>query len=294
MNKFFIISLSILLLLSCSRKPNLVGGVEYYSYQVKKGFKLPKSINESSGLDTYENKIYTLNDSGGDPLIYVLNKKGKLIDTIVIKDAVNRDWESLDIDNGLLAIGDIGNNMGNRQDLSIYTVDLNHLDKKPEKYRFVYSSQDHFNYDNHTTPYDCEALFSADDKHYLISKNWTNRKSSLYQLEEIYETEKVTELESFNFGMLVTGADYNEELKILACSGYENYEMYVFLFMDAVPGNFFGGRVIKVHIDNLYGAQVEGICFENNNKLLLSTEETKTFNEQVWTLSLKKILRKSN
>ena len=42
-----------------------------------KSFKLPKSVSETSGLETYGNYLITHNDSGDKPKLYVISSSGK-------------------------------------------------------------------------------------------------------------------------------------------------------------------------------------------------------------------------
>ena len=85
---------------------------------------LPKALNEVSGTEIISNSdlIWMLNDSGNKPLIYGLEKKGTIIRKLKI-DAKNHDWEDLTSDkDGNLYIGDFGNNLSDRKNLTILKV----------------------------------------------------------------------------------------------------------------------------------------------------------------------------
>ena len=81
-------------------------------------------MNETSGLELINGNFLTLNDSGDEPALYAFDSKGKNLTKILIKGALNRDWESLAKDDKYIYIGDIGNNKGNRKDLKIYLIDF--------------------------------------------------------------------------------------------------------------------------------------------------------------------------
>nr|MBI1232684.1 hypothetical protein [Cytophagales bacterium] len=78
-----------------------------------------KAIDEASGLVVSwknPNLLYTHNDSGGDPVIYMLDSLGKDRGTIFLEGAKNRDWEDIAIGPGknstqsYVYVGEIGDN----------------------------------------------------------------------------------------------------------------------------------------------------------------------------------------
>ncbi|MBL6943693.1 MAG: T9SS C-terminal target domain-containing protein, partial [Bacteroidales bacterium] len=86
-------------------------------------FLLPPEIQESSGLAYFNEKLWTINDSGGLPVIYAFDTiVGQIVQRIIVDNAINIDWESLATDDDYIYIGDFGNNLGNRDDLAIYIV----------------------------------------------------------------------------------------------------------------------------------------------------------------------------
>lgn len=86
-------------------------------------------LNESSGLtssDMHEDVLWSINDSGGGPVVYALNLNGETLATFEIEGVEPRDWEAMDsfVSNGrsYLVIGDIGDNFRWRNDLSILVI----------------------------------------------------------------------------------------------------------------------------------------------------------------------------
>ncbi len=85
-------------------------------------------LQEASGLAiSFENPghLWTHNDSGGEPALYLINEKGDLVMTADLPGATNRDWEDIAISrdgSGYLYIGDIGDNRAVRESLTIYRV----------------------------------------------------------------------------------------------------------------------------------------------------------------------------
>jgi len=89
-----------------------------------------KRLNESSGLalSVRDPSIFwTLNDSGGEPCVFAIDRSGKTRAKVRVRDAANFDWE--DIASGkdeqgapTLFIGDIGDNLFIRASIQVYQI----------------------------------------------------------------------------------------------------------------------------------------------------------------------------
>jgi hypothetical protein len=91
-----------LILFGCSNKE--IDSVEVDSAEIISKIELPKIINETSGLEFYNNHFITHNDSGGEPSLYVFNEEGEIIETIGLNKnpdfkIKNNDWEDITSDN---------------------------------------------------------------------------------------------------------------------------------------------------------------------------------------------------
>ena len=78
------------------------GSCTYDNGNLKPAFNynLSTVINETSGLVYWKKKIWTHNDSGGEPAVYQLNREtGSIERTIIINNAINVDWEDIAQDN---------------------------------------------------------------------------------------------------------------------------------------------------------------------------------------------------
>ena len=139
-------------------------------------FHLSTELSEISGIDFLnDSTIVAINDGGNEPLLYLLDLKGKVQSVVKVENAQNRDWEDLTVDDEYLYIGDIGNNVNNRRDLVIYKVKIaDVIEKKtvqPEKITFNYKEQTAFPPDRSEKHYDAEALALYDDTIYLFTKD---------------------------------------------------------------------------------------------------------------------------
>ncbi len=237
-------------------------------------FKLPNEIKETSGLIKVDNQLWTHNDSGDKAKLYQIDEEsGNITKSVTITNATNKDWEDITYDDTYVYIGDFGNNNGNRKDLKIYKILRSDLKTetsiRAETINFSYSDQTTFNDKN----FDCEAMVAYQDKLYLFSKNWQNKKTRLYALENSKGTHIANYKNTFDINGLVTGATINKELNILLLSTYsKTLNVNIWSFSNYTDNNFFDGDSKKLTLTPPLVAQGEGITFIDNYKAYLSSE----------------------
>lgn len=252
-----------------------------YPHQVT----LQQEINETSGVEFYQGFLYTFNDSDNKPEIYKLNAKtGDILQTLKVKNAKNIDWEEIARKGDTIFIGDFGNNLGNRKDLTIYSlilpkdtvnneVSLDVFNKIP----FIFEDQTDFsNKDYLTTNFDCEAFVYYAENLHIFTKQWGNNQTTHYQLDlSSNESPKIArKIETFNTECVITGADiFDNELYMI---GYTK-ETFAFIwkFSHFLDGKFFNGQAQKTFIGFTPSiAQVEGIAV-TQDKIYVTGEEFK-------------------
>jgi len=131
---------------------------------------LDEIVLENSGLVWYRDKLWTINDSGGDPVLFSIDiRTGKCIQAIFIIGAINHDWEELAQDEDYIYIFDIGNNYGRRDELTIYKVLKDSIPLSgnarinPEIIHYRYGDKEQNSGYFSRSPYDCEAAFVLND-----------------------------------------------------------------------------------------------------------------------------------
>lgn len=255
--------------------------------------KLSAKVNETSGLIFFRGSIWTLNDSGGKPQIYRLDKKtGKVVQVVTIKNAKNVDFEDITQDDDFIYIGDFGNNFGNRKDLSIYKIakkdipEKKDVNLKSEQIQFNYADQKSFQWKNRKNDFDCEALISAGDKLYLFTKNWVDAKTRVYAVPKKAGKYTVKVIAEFSVDGLITAAEYHAESETLSLLGYKDFMPFLWMFWDYQGDDFFGGEKRRYNMENIHGAQTEGICFSGNGDILISCERS-YFPQRLYTIPLK-------
>lgn len=242
---------------------------------------LSSQIKETSALEFYNDFLYTCNDSGGEAEIYKLSTlDGKIVETIKIKGVKNVDWEELARKGDTLFIGDFGNNLGIRKDLTIYQVVLptNATNFKEitivDQFQFTFEDQrDYENKGNFKTNFDCEAFIYYKNKLHLFTKRWGDFHTAHYEIDLTYvsKTKIAKKIETFNTECLVTGADIHQDTLYLI--GYTKEAGYVWKFYDFDDHNFFNGKS-KQTLIGLTAAigQTEGIAV-TDSKIYITAEE---------------------
>lgn len=242
---------------------------------------LSSQINETSALEFYNDFLYTCNDSGGEAEIYKLSTQdGKIVETIKIKGVKNVDWEELARKGDTLYIGDFGNNLGIRKDLTVYQVvlptnstNINEL-AIVDQFQFTFEDQiDYENKGNFKTNFDCEAFIYYKNKLHLFTKRWGDFHTAHYELDltSVSKTKIAKKIETFNTECLITGADIHHDTLYLI--GYIKEAAYVWKFYDFKDHNFFKGKS-KQTLIGLTAAigQTEGIAV-TDSKIYITAEE---------------------
>jgi hypothetical protein len=154
----------------------LLASTTSFGQKIKKIGKLPKSIEESSGLILYNDTLFiTHNDSGDKPILYFINLNGDLIHQVTISNAINDDWEEITKDEkGNIYIGDFGNNHNKRRNLSIYKIEPENLFKVTHTVAklitFSYPDQTAFPPSDSLLNFDAEAMFFYQDSLWIFTK----------------------------------------------------------------------------------------------------------------------------
>ncbi len=252
---------------------------------------IPNSINESSALIFLNQKYWTINDSGGENILFALDPiTGEIGQQIKVQNAVNTDWEALTMDEEFLYVGDFGNNLGNRKDLTIYKVRLEDIPAEgngnvvAEKITFAYPTQKNFE-SGFRHNFDCEAFIVKDNSIFLFTKNWENHQTDLYQLPTDAGNYEANFIDSFDVNGLITAAAISNDQDKIVLLGYQNYVPFIWLIFDFHDIIFFEGNKRRIDFPNMATMQTEGICFVESDKIAISSEKTPTFSGRLMRLN---------
>lgn len=180
-------------------------------------------IDESSGLAasrkySEHDLLWTHNDSGGNPELFLVNLQGETVATVLLQDAKNLDWEDIAIANGFVYIGDIGDNWRRRGEIVIYRIPEPQLDpQKLGQTLEVACERMVLKYPDGAA--DCETLLATASGHLiLVSKN--GGASRFYRTPAPFENDTTQLLEkcgeySFTgataWSYLTTGGDLHPD-----------------------------------------------------------------------------------
>ena len=262
MNKTIRILLFGLLLFSCSE-----GGTT-----IERQF-LPLKINETSGLEYYNNNFLTHNDSGGETILYEINKEGNIVDEHFIENCgENNDWEDITADSKYIYIANSGNNYGNRQNLSVLILNKESDFECTGEIQFKYKNQVNFENRNRH-PYDSEGIISVGDELILFSKDRENLITELYSLPKMPGSYEIESIYSYPVNSLITGADYNEKLKLVALVGYDfNWNQYFYKVSNFDLSNIDQTVIEKFKIP-IGKAQIEAVKIIDESSFWITSED---------------------
>ena len=266
--------LILLILFSCSTEQEKE---MYESAVVLESIVLPKVINETSGLEILNEVFITHNDSGGEPSLYFFNLNGEIINSVKLDEEsfwqiYNIDWEDVAADEDYIFIADTGNNFGNRDNLNIIKVKTNDF-SIDGKIDVAYKDQEIF-IPRPKHKYDAEALFLIEDKIAILSKDRSNLFTDLYLIDKESSSRQVLESKvTYDVNSLITGGDYNEELRLLALVSYNSKgSQYLILFENFSLENLAEKKFRKIKIP-IERAQIEAIKIIDNSTFWITSED---------------------
>jgi hypothetical protein len=116
---------------SCTPESNIEDDQAATPTAVERVAVLPRVLRESSGVAVsrrHDGVLWTHNDSGHETYLYALNFQGEVLGTFRLTNTENIDWEDIALGpcpgagNECLYIADTGDNLYNRQSVSIYVI----------------------------------------------------------------------------------------------------------------------------------------------------------------------------
>ena len=247
-----------------------------FSQKIIKDISLSKLIDETSGLEIIDNQFITHNDSGGEPKLYYLNKKGKIISERKITGVKNNDWEDITQDDEFIYVADMGNNYDTRKNLSVIKIprDKNSV-IDPEIIKFNYPEQNDFRYKK-LSQFDAEALISINKFLIIFTKNRATKKTDIYSLPKNggeYEAKKIG---SLNTQSIITGGDYDQENELLILTSTISFDEYYILKIKDFSLKNKKDHKIEMYEIPIGKTQVEAVKIIDSNTFWITSEDEKS------------------
>ncbi|MBO3271128.1 T9SS type A sorting domain-containing protein [Hymenobacter defluvii] len=246
---------------------------------------LPSEVHETSGLIYTNQQLWTINDSGNEPVLYRLDAAtGAVQQRVRISNFANVDWEDLTADDRYLYIGDFGNNAGNRRDLRVLRVPKAAIGTAPditvaaEPIAFSYPQQTNFQPPVNQHNFDAEAFFVANDSLHIFTKNWADQQTSYYTVPATPGTYAARYRAMLNVNGLVTGAALNAAGTEATLLGYTaTGATFAWLLFDFPTGRVLQGNKRRIDLPSaLLVGQVEALTFTDRYSVLVSNERLAT------------------
>jgi hypothetical protein len=251
-------------------------------------FSLPKELSEISGLEKLnDTTLLAINDGGNDPVLFLLDLNGQITRKIKVSNASNIDWEALAIDENYLYIGDIGNNMNQREDLCIYRINRSEITKSneltAEKMSIRYQEQTSFPPIDKERYFDAEAMTVFEGQLWIFTKNSTkpfDGISYIYTFQ--FESNSNKELQK-TAPLKLNKSSYLKDAITSACT--QNNAIILTTYNRMIKLDFPKQGLTK---SNLYFyphiQQVEACVSMNNNTYFISNEKNKYLGAAKFTM----------
>ena len=286
-NFLLILAFQTILFFGCSK-------LQAQSEQMVRTGKIESAeIHESSGLVlASEGGLWTINDSGNKPELFLISQEGKLQGTVELSNAKNVDWESLaSVEIGgtrKIVVADVGDNFTKRKKVTLYFVDepsQKVLSQQPDKKLKRTAEKIEFKYEG--GPINCEAVFVdvQENAILLIEKLYleVQRKTppGVYRLDlpklpckTVLVAKRIGDFPIRN----VTGADINSAGDELIIRNYFNAHYLKRSEKQSWAEVFQSGE--RQSIACPLQRQGEAVCFTQNAEWFLLTSEKKK--QPIW------------
>lgn len=247
-----------------------------YSQKLTKDISLSKKIDETSGLEIVDGQFITHNDSGGEPKLYYLDKKGKIVFERTLEGVKNNDWEDITKDDQFIYVANMGNNFDTRKNLSIVKTPIDPSSNEAELIEFNYPEQVKFTTAYSQSQYDAEALITIEDYLIILTKNKLKKITEIYALPKIAGKYEAKKIGSLNTQSIITGGDYDPETKLLALTGTLIFNEYYILKIKDFDLESKKDYKIDMYEIPVGKTQVEAIKIIDSNTFWITSEDEKS------------------
>ncbi len=254
-----------------------------------------KRIKESSGLALGlrdPSIFWTVNDSGGEPCVFAIDRSGKTRAKVRVRDAANFDWEDIasckdEQGTPTLFIGDIGDNLFIRASIQVYQIHepaINSADQSVSETETAAPQIWRANYPDGRHNAESLLVHPQTKRLYILTKSDDGR-CALYAFPQTLQPkvsmvlEKVVDLtfprliragKRPHDNCMTTGASFAPDGSRMVVSTYSS--LYEWL----LPKNKPLAEVLlqaPVRIEPELLRQVEGVCYDSDSRTLWITSE---------------------
>ncbi|NAS12964.1 hypothetical protein [Poritiphilus flavus] len=237
---------------------------------------LPSAVQETSGLIFHNGKLVTHNDSGDEAVLYEIDTTDLAISRMVTLDNANHtDWEDITADESYIYVGDIGNNLGDRTELTVYRIAKEDYDVSDnvtaEAIKFSYEDEPDF-MEGEEPAWDAEALVAYKEELLIFTKQPQDGNTGVYSIPKVPGNHTARRIAGYNANGLITGATFNASESELYLVGYSIQLVPFLVRIPDLNGDFnFTTGTERLQLTLNFG-QVEAITHSSGNQYYLSSE----------------------
>ena len=252
---------------------------------------LPEVLNEISGSILIGDALWGVADSGNPNALYRFDPvTGGILQTVLVTNATNTDWEELTTDGEWVFIGDFGNNLGSRTDLRIFRIPVSAVENnatsevQAEVIEFNFADQTDFTPIFDGTNWDCEAFIALDDSLFIFTKNWVDQRTHLYALSAEPGVRSALRKDTLDTQGVITGAALNVVSNTIGLIGYTTTgQPFVWQLSNYEAHDFFGGTALRRDLD-LFQAQTESLVWTAADTVYFTHESSQNGPARLWSL----------
>lgn len=270
------------------------------SYSLLQLAELPTELDECSGMEFINGKLWVHEDSGTPAeLFHIDSLSGELLQTLLLPATQKTDWEDLAESSTHLFVGDFGNNSGDRTDLRILMLPKSGLADPldtPAVIQFSFGDQTDFTPAYHANDYDCEAFFYWNDSLHIFSKDWVDLKTRHYVLPATPGTYVAQVRGSLEVNGQISAADISDDGKALLLGyNFNTGEVFLWLLFDFPGNDVFLGNKRRITLGSvLSSSQAEGIAFRNNTYGYICAERYSLLPQRLLSFDIRQWVENTN
>lgn len=253
-----------------------------------------KRLKESSGLALGMRDrliFWTLNDSGGDPCVFAIDRSGKTRAKVRVREAANFDWEDLasgkdDQASPVLFIGDIGDNFQMRPTIQVYQIPEPEIVATDKPVAETESSAHIWRAHYPDGKHNAESLMAhpQTNRLYILTKS-EDGKSALYAFPQPLQEKVSMPLEkiiNLTFPTLIRPGKrpHDNCMTTAACFSPDGSRMIVATYSSLYEWKLEKDQPLAealkqapIRIEPELLRQVEGVCYDTDNLTLWLTSE---------------------
>ena len=239
---------------------------------VSKICTLPDEVHETSGIIFHDGYLWTINDSGNDPILYAIDtSNAEIVQKVILPGIENTDWEAITQDADYIYIADNGNNFRSRSSYQLYAIAKDSMSGKPyqqippaKTFEFSFKKAMLDSIDLSKSSIDSEAIIVQDGVFYFYTKDWLYNDVHAVSFDLTDSLMRGKRGGSFELEYAATAATLIND-RYFAILGYRNYHSYLTIFEGTPDLSGDTKSVAFYELYDLQGYQTEALTYADGH-----------------------------